>query len=135
MKRSMIWALGISCALATAAVAAEKMAAHAKSTAHHAAKSLTGCLEKGDEANTFKLTHVAGEGDWELVGAPASLKMSDHVGHKVEVSGRAVGAAAAEMAEGGMKESKAQEKKEMKSEKGEHHLKVTGLKHVSPTCP
>jgi len=101
--------------------------------------TLTGCLQKGDEPNTFLLTNATGTGvkadRWELIGAPASLKMSDHVGHKVEVSGMAVGAAAAEKAEGGMKESKAQEKKEMKSEKGEHHLKVTGLKHVSPTCP
>jgi hypothetical protein len=93
-------------------------------------KRLTGCLEKGDEANTFNLTHVAGEGDWELIGAPASLKMSDHVGHKVEVSGRAVSAAAAAKAEG-----KAGEKKEMKEEKGEHHLRVASLKHVAPTCP
>ena len=78
----------------------------------------------GSWANTFKLTHVEGGGDWELVGAPASLKMSDHVGHKVEVSGMAVSAATAEKAEH-MAGEKKEGKKEMKEEKGEHHLKVT----------
>jgi hypothetical protein len=130
MKRIILGTLALSCGLALAAVAADK-ATHA----HHAAmaKSLTGCLEKGDEANTFKLTHVAGGGDWELVGAPASLKMTDHVGHKVEVSGTTVSAAAAEKLEHSPAGKK--EKQEMKSEKGEMHLKVTALKHVSPTCP
>ena len=82
MKRILIGALVISCAVAMTAGAATQ-------TTHHAgaAKSLTGCLEKGDEANTFKLTNVTGGGEWELVGAPAALKMSDHLGHKVEVSG------------------------------------------------
>src|SRR5437762_11269517 len=95
MKRIMIWSLMLGVGLAAAArAAAPKAASHAGT-----AKSLTGCLEKGDEANTYKLTHVAGGEDWELMGAPASLKMSDHVGHKVEVSGMAMSAAAAEKAE------------------------------------
>ena len=124
-KLTIVAGLGLAAVLAVGASAAEK-----KATAHKAGgtmKSLTGCLEKGDNANTFKLTHVSGQGDWELIGAPASLKMSDHVGHKVEVSGRALSSAAAEKAEhkaGEKKESKAEEKKEMKDETGEHHLKV-----------
>jgi len=66
--------------------------------------------------------------------------MSEHVGHKVEVSGTSLSAAAAEKAEhahamGGNKETKAEEKMEKKDEKGEHHLKVAALKHISPTCP
>ena len=135
MKRILIGALVISCAVAMTAGAATQ-------TAHHAgaAKSLTGCLEKGDEANTFKLTNVTGGGEWELVGAPAALKMSDHLGHKVEVSGTSLSAAAAEKAEhaGMKKETKAEEKmekKEEKGEKGEHHLKVGAVKMISSTCP
>ena len=131
MKRIMIGTLVISCAVVMAAGAAPKAGSHPA-----AARSLTGCLEKGDEANTFKLTHVTGGGDWELVGAPAALKMSEHVGHKVEVSGTSVSAATAEKVErahamGAKKETKAEEK----MEKGEQHLKVAGLKHISPTCP
>ena len=134
MKRILIGALVISCAMAMAAGAATKAAVHHAG----AAKSLTGCLEKGDEANTFKLTNVTGGGEWELVGAPAALKMSDHLGHKVEVSGTSLSAAAAEKAEhaaGAKKETKADDKMEKKDEKGEHHLKVAALKHISPTCP
>jgi len=133
MKRILIGALVISCAMVMAAGAATQATHHAG-----AAKSLTGCLEKGDEANTFKLTHVSGGGDWELVGAPAALKMSEHVGHKVEVSGTSVSAASAEKYEhaaGAKKETKAEEKMEKKEDKGEHHLKVAALKHISPTCP
>jgi hypothetical protein len=135
MKRIIIGALVISCAMAMAAGAATPATHHAG-----AAKSLTGCLEKGDEANTFKLTHVTGGGDWELVGAPAALKMSEHVGHKVEVSGTSLSAAAAEKAEhahgmGAKTETKTEEKMEKKDEKDEHHLKVAALKHISPTCP
>ncbi|HEY8148617.1 MAG TPA: hypothetical protein VIK51_06905 [Vicinamibacteria bacterium] len=128
MKRIMLGILVISCSTVLAAGADTKKGYH-----HGAAKSLTGCLEKGDEAGTFKLTHVTGGGDWELLGAPASLKMSDHVGHKVEVSGTLLSAATAEKMEhahdaAAKKESKAEEK-------GEQHLRVTALKHVAPTCP
>jgi len=134
MKRILIGALVISCAVAMTAVAATQATHHAG-----AAKSLTGCLEKGDEANTFKLTNVTGGGEWELVGAPAALKMSDHLGHKVEVSGTSLSAAAAEKVEhAGAKETKAEEKmekKEEKGEKGEHHLKVAAVKMISSTCP
>jgi hypothetical protein len=137
MKRILIGAFVISCAMAMAAGAATPATHHAS-----AAKSVTGCLEKGDEANTFKLTNVTGGGEWELVGAPAALKMSEHVGHKVEVSGTSVSAAAAEAAEhhamGAKKETKAEakmEKKEEKGEKDEHHLKVVAVKMISPTCP
>ena len=107
MKKSMfVGALAMVALIAAGATAADtKTAAHKASTA----KSVTGCLEKGSEANTYKLTHVEGGGDWDLSGAPASLKIADHVGHKVEVKGT--------------------ETKEA------NHLKVTGLKHVSPTCP
>jgi hypothetical protein len=55
--------------------------------------------------------------------------MSDHVGHKVEVTGTALSAATAEKME------KAAGAKEEKEEKGENHLKVTAVKHVAPTCP
>ena len=134
MKRILIGALVISSAIAMTAGAATQ-------TTHHAgaAKSVTGCLEKGDEANTFKLTNVTGGGEWELVGAPAALKMSEHLGHKVEVSGTSLSAAAAEKVEhAGAKETKAEEKmekKEEKGEKGEHHLKVAAVKMISATCP
>ena len=143
----------IACAVALAASvsaapqATEPKPAESASTAPQTkaksggAMTLTGCLEAGSDANTFKLTHVADDAgagaktaeamkpDWELVGAPASLKMSDHVGHKVTVTGTHASAAAAAKMEG---ETSAAGKAK---EKMERHLKVTSLKHVAPTCP
>jgi hypothetical protein len=100
--------------------------------------TVTGCLEKGDEANTFKLSHTAETAgvaakaaeamkpDYELIGAPASLKLTEHVGHKVTITGAKVDAKEAAKIEG--KESTA-------GEKMERHLKVTDIKHVAATCP
>jgi len=100
--------------------------------------ALTGCLQKGDEANTFWLTNAtggaAGVDKFELIGAPASLKLSAHVGHKVEVRGHAVGAGAAEKMEHGKMKGTAK-KEEKKEEMGEHNFKVTAIKHIAPTCP
>ncbi len=117
-------------------------AALATAAAKHSAAgiTLTGCLQKGDEPNTFLLTNATGTGvkadRWELVGAPASLKMSDHVGHKVEVHGTSVSEAASEKLEhekGAKKEKESAAEKA--KEKGEHHLHVHSLKHIAPTCP
>jgi hypothetical protein len=125
------------CGLAAYSSAAEKKPV-AKTTAHH--MSLTGCLQKGAEANTFKLSNVTGEHAkhaeaWELVAA-RDLKLADHVGHKVEVTGMTVGMREAERLEGEHEHSAGKAaKKEMKEERKEHHFKVTGLKHISPTCP
>jgi hypothetical protein len=103
--------------------------------------TLTGCLQKGEDANTFKLTNTAEDAgvatktaealkpDWELIGAPASLKLAEHVGHKVTVTGTKVGAETAEKIEG--KEGTAAKA----GEALERHLKVTSMKHVAATCP
>jgi hypothetical protein len=129
-----MWAVGLTVGVHAAPRAQETKAHHAT------AMTLTGCLEKGDEANTFKLTHVADQAgaatktaeamkpDWELIGAPASLKISEHVGHKVTVTGTKAGGSEAAKMEGETGASKAEES-------AERHLKVTALKHVSPTCP
>ena len=131
MKRlSLILCVILSFGVAVAANADTK-------AGHHAGgMTLTGCLQKGDEPNTFLLTNATGPGAaekvdrWELIGAPATLKMADHVGHKVEVRGNAVGAAAAAKMEG-KKGSKA----EKAEEAGEHHLQVRSFKPIAQTCP
>jgi len=130
---STILCLTLLCGAAFATAAAKKSTHPAGGT------TLTGCLQKGDEPNTFLLTNATGAaGDrWELVGAPASLKMADHIGHKVEVHGSTVSAATAEKLEhekGAKKEAK-EEKAEKAKDKGEHHLHVHSLKHIAPTCP
>src|SRR2546422_11004133 len=92
MKRmSAILCLILLCGAAFAAAAAKK-------AAHPAGgMTLTGCLQKGDEPNTFLLTNATGPGAaekvdrWELVGAPASLKMAGHGGQKAAGAGHTSG--------------------------------------------
>jgi hypothetical protein len=90
-------------------------------------KTVTGCLQKGDEAGEFS---IAGE-DGKVWGLRSStVKLEDHVGHKVTVVGMARG------------ESKAEEEKEKKegevvkaSQKEEYgDIRVTSLKMISDTC-
>ena len=90
-------------------------------------KTVTGCLQKGDAAGEFS---IAGE-DGKLWGLRSStVKLEDHVGHKVTVAGTVSG------------ESKAEEKKEKKegevenaAQKEEYRdLRVTSLKMISDSC-
>ena len=110
-------------------------------------KTLTGCLQKGTEAGTYMLTNVTGgpaatNKDWELVGAPASLKLDEHVGHKVSITGTVVGVGAAEKIEHKTTTTTATDKGKtettktsMTEESMHRHLNVSGMKHVAATCP
>jgi hypothetical protein len=112
----------VAIALAAAALLVGGMStfAHAKG---EASGSYTGCLAKGDEAGTFKLTNVGdAKAEYELVGGGKDL--AAHVGHKVEVTGTLVSAKEAH-AEGG----------KAASDVGHEHLRVTSMKHVAATCP
>jgi hypothetical protein len=85
----------------------------------------TGCLQKGDEPNGFTLTGEDGK-VWELRTSKVSL--SEHVGHKVTITGSPV------------KADSSTEKKvassETKEASGKEHgdLKVSNLKMVSESC-
>ena len=86
--------------------------------------TVTGCLQKGDEADEFSLT---GD-DGKIYGLrSSSVKLADHVGHKVTVSGKF-------KAEGYEKdEDEAKESKEGgKKEAGD--IQVSNLKMVSSSC-
>src|SRR5712671_3797339 len=89
------------------------------------AKTVTGCLQKGDEPGEFSITAADGK-TWEL--RSKTVKLDQHVGHQVTVTGSA------------HRESKekAEEKKEGQTEKAagkEEYgdLRVTNLKMVSET--
>ena len=94
-----------------------------KSTRH--TENVTGCLQKGDEAGGFALTGDDGK-MWEL--RSKSVKLADHVGHKVTVTGSPA------------HHSKTHEEKMEKDEKKESagkeygDLRVTSLKMVSESC-
>jgi hypothetical protein len=119
----------IAVALATIPLAAG--AQGTKGTAKKAgggSHSMTGCLQKGTEANTYELTNVEGTGPKtvEIVGTAKGVDLAPHVGHKVTITGTAVSAKAAAKKEG---------TKEMKEEQGEHHMRISAVKMVSATCP
>jgi len=109
MKRSSL----ILCLILPIGVALAS-AADTKKSSHYAGTTLTGCLTAGSDAKSFVLTNAtlpdgkaAAADRWDLTAA-ATLKLADHVGHKVEVKGK---------------------------EGTDHKLQVHSLKHVSPTCP
>lgn len=99
-------------------------------TTHKKTRTLTGCLQKGEDANEYNLTTKNG-GTWEIKSD--SVKLEEHVGHTVKITGVVPNAMAH-----GMKEDTKEEMKEHGMEKGatEHgHLTVTDLTMVSDTCP
>jgi len=87
-------------------------------------KTVTGCLQKGDEPGEFAIRGEDGM-VWELKSS--TVKLEEHIGHKVSVTGQA-------------KEwSKAEEKKESDVEKASNKeeygdIRVTGLKMISDSC-
>jgi hypothetical protein len=93
--------------------------------AKSATKTVTGCLQKGDEANEHSITDT----DGKMYGLrSSSVKLGDHVGHKVTVSGRV----RPESEENEANESK--EKNEASEKKEVADIRVTGLKMVSTSC-
>ena len=91
------------------------------------AKTVTGCLQKGDEPGEFALQAEDGK-VWELKSN--TVKLEEHVGHKVSVTGSA------------REESKAEEQKEKKAgevekaSKQEEYgdIRVTSLQMISASC-
>jgi hypothetical protein len=104
-------------------------AQNATKTTHKKTRTLSGCLQKGDDANEYKLTTAKG-GTWEIKSD--SIKLGDHVGHSVTITGVVSNATLH-----GMKEDAKAEAKEHGVDKDstEHgHMTVTNLTMVSDTC-
>jgi len=120
------WLIPILClslcpiALAQGTAAPEKQEKKAEKSTH----TVTGCLQKGDEPGEFSITGEDGK-TWGL--RSTSVKLDEHLGHKVTVTGSTT------------HETKAEEKKEGQVEnaasKAEYaDLTVTSLKMVSESC-
>jgi hypothetical protein len=98
-------------------------------TTHKKTRTLTGCLQKGDDANEYNLTTAKGS-TWEIKSD--SVKLGEHVGHTVTITGVVANATAH-----GMKEDTKEEMKEHGMDKNatEHgHLTATDLKMISDSC-
>lgn len=77
----------------------------------------TGCLQKGDEADEYSIT---GEDGKKYGLRSTKVKLSEHVGHKVTITGR-------------KQKQTAKEKTEPGAEAAD--LTVSKLEMVSETCP
>jgi len=101
----------------------------ATKTTHKKTRTLTGCLQKGDSADEYNLTTSKG-GTWEVKSD--SVKLGEHVGHTVTITGVVSNATAH-----GMKEDTKEEMKEHGMDKNatEHgHLTATAVSMVSDSC-
>ena len=98
-------------------------------TTHKKTRTLTGCLQKGESADEYNLTTAKG-GTWEVKSD--SVKLGEHVGHTVTITGVVSNATAH-----GMKEDTKEEMKEHGMDKSatEHgHLTATDVSMVSDSC-
>jgi hypothetical protein len=84
--------------------------------------TVTGCLQKGDEADEFSLTGDDGK-LYDL--RSTSVKLAEHVGHKVTVNGKF-------KAEAYEKGEEKEAKEGSKKEAGD--ITVSSLKMVSSSC-
>ncbi len=91
-----------------------------------AAKTITGCLQKGTESEGYFLIDKAGK-HWELYSAP-DVSLADHVGHTVAVTGTVAHRTKDQEAV-----SQPNEKKETGTRK-HADFQVTSMKHVADTC-
>src|SRR6266478_2793637 len=118
MKRNIPWASYIL-ALVLALGFGSLVAATQEKTTNGKAVSVTGCLQKGDEAGEYSITSE----DGKRYGLRSkAVDLSRHLGHKVTVAGTK------------MREEN-EEKEEKQSGGGEYaDLRVTNLKMISQSC-
>jgi hypothetical protein len=86
--------------------------------------TVTGCLAKGDSPNEFYLT---GDNGQKYEVRSDSVPLSEHVGHKVKVTGTTVKEAAGDD----------DDEKGERNERAEHeaaNLRASKLEHLSTTC-
>jgi hypothetical protein len=94
----------------------------------HSEIMVTGCLQKGDSADEFAITGENGK-TWEL--RSGTVKLAEHVGHTVTITGVRHHETKAEEA----KEQKTETKESKEAEAKEAgDLGVTSLKMVSDSC-
>jgi hypothetical protein len=101
----------------------------ATKTTHKKTRTLTGCIQKAEDAKEYNLTTKDG-GTWEVKSD--SVKLAPHVGHTMTVTGVVSNATLH-----GVKEDAKSEAKEHGVDKNstEHgHITVTNAKMVSDSC-
>jgi hypothetical protein len=96
---------------------------------HKKVRTLSGCLQKGDDAKEYKLTTAKGS-TWEVKSD--AVKLDEHVGHSVTITGVVSNATIHGAKEDTKSEAKEHGVAENSKEHG--HMTVTALKMVSESC-
>src|SRR5215472_17533757 len=119
--------LSIAAGLAALLMLCGTLMANAQDTdnSHGKTRSMTGCLQNGDNSKEYKLIAKDG-GRWDLKSD--SVNMSEHVGHMVKVTGVVSNATAHNMKED-MKKGVDKEAHETGD------MTVTNLTMISKSCP
>lgn len=113
MKRWVVWTSVVGMMSFAVGLAAQESSALSQASSQAAVQqekdvTVTGCLQKGDKADTFMLTSLTGDTSWLPAPAPkagsatgtagtekrirveaaADVKLAEHVGHRIEVTAR-----------------------------------------------
>ena len=99
--------------------------------ARAAADSATGCLQKGDKPNTFKLVSKDGK-SWNVTSSKLSL--AGHVGHTVTLSGDMMKDQMSQMKDTSMSNMKMGDSSTSGMGASSGTLNATSMKMVSATC-
>jgi len=118
MRTLMARSLTVSCALAFTLGAQAQQEKPAAPKEH----TMTGCLQKGAEADTFVVMNTAPKGPKTIGIVESKPNLGPHVGHKIDITGTAV-------------PNKEAESAKVKPPKADHYMKLTAIKMVSTTCP
>jgi hypothetical protein len=125
MQKSVRFSALLAFAIALGVYVAPNASAQEKSASGKT--TVTGCLQKGDEAGEYSIT---GENGKTYGLRSKAVILSEHIGHKVTVTGT-LRAESAEKEKDKKGEAEEHEKKES-SEAGD--MRVTNLKMVSDKC-
>jgi hypothetical protein len=105
-------------AMAAMSLMASPAVTHAQDNASDSTQMVTGCLQKGSNANTFTLTDENGK-LWDL--RSKTVQLGPHVGHTVTITGT-------------IPQKSKDDNKAVGDTSPQNHLRVTDLKMVSESC-
>ena len=117
------WIVASVFAVGVTALAQEKPATPAAQDKPAAKEhTMTGCLQKGTDPDTFQVMNTAEKGPKTIGILESKANLAPHVGHKIDITGVAVPAKEAESAK-------------VKPPKADHYMSLSAIKMVSTTCP
>ena len=135
MYRRIRIAIAVSATLVIAGALSASAAVRGTPTADRLlradADSATGCLQKGDKPNTFKLVSKDGK-SWNVTSSKLSL--AGHVGHTVTLTGDSMKGEMSNMKDTSMSNMKMGDSSMSGMGSSSSTLNATSMKMVSATC-